>query len=169
MTEGYFNRRQDIVLFVNGLPLVVMIKNAGNANTTVDKASIDFQTLPKLKFRGSSGQSVCLNFGRLRYRIGTITSPRERFAAWKTVDGETVCQLQSGSRAEGALAARLLELIHYCIVFEDDGKTVIKKGRRVSPITARCKRPLITALRASARVGDGEGGVYDRAQAPANS
>jgi type I restriction enzyme R subunit len=87
--EGEHNRRPDIVLFVNGLPLVVIeLKNAADAKADIKAAFNQIQTykreIPSL-FRFNE---LCIISDGLDARIGTISSNLERFMTWKTIDGE---------------------------------------------------------------------------------
>ena len=86
--EDKANRRADIVVFVNGLPLAVIeLKNPGDENATLDGAFNQLQTyksqIPSL-FR--TNDALVISDG-LAARIGSLTADRERFMPWRTVDG----------------------------------------------------------------------------------
>ena len=86
--ENKANRRPDVVIFVNGLPLgVIELKNPGDENATLDGAFNQLQTykaqIPSL-FRTNA--ALVISDG-LAARIGSLTADRERFMPWRTVDG----------------------------------------------------------------------------------
>jgi type I restriction enzyme R subunit len=87
--ENNIERRPDVVLFVNGIPLLVLeLKNLANEDATIWTAYDQFQTyteqLPSL-FRYN--EILVISDG-IEARAGTITSERERFMQWKTINGE---------------------------------------------------------------------------------
>ena len=127
------NRRPDVVLFVNGLPLVVLeLKNVADAKAGVKEAFNQIQTykqeIPSL-FRFNE---LCIISDGLDARVGTQSAPFERFMSWKTIDGErevgNVPMLEVLLR--GVCAPRfLLDLVRNFIVFEKNGaeENFIKK------------------------------------------
>jgi type I restriction enzyme, R subunit len=89
LIEGKHNRRPDMVLFVNGLPLAVLeLKNPGDEHATLSNASAQLETykaqIPSL-FRSNA---VLVTSDGLKARIGSLTAKEERFMPWRTVDGE---------------------------------------------------------------------------------
>jgi hypothetical protein len=122
----------DIVVFVNGLPVAVIeLKNAAAENATIWSAFQQLQTykheLPAL-FVFSE---VLLISDGLEARIGTVSADRERFAPWRTTDGEDLAPATM-SQLEVLITGvftprRFLDLLRYFIVFENDGESVIKK------------------------------------------
>lgn len=128
------NRRPDVVLFVNGLPLVVVeLKNAADAKANLQAAYNQIQTYKNQISSLFRFNELCAISDGLDARVGTLTAPTERFMAWKTIDGEReesgVPELETMTR--GMLdKARLLDIIRNFIVFERDSKdetNVIKK------------------------------------------
>lgn len=86
--ENKANRRPDVVIFINGLPLaVVELKNPGDETATLDGAHRQLETyksqIPSL-FRTNA--ALIISDG-LTARIGSLTADRERFMPWRTVDG----------------------------------------------------------------------------------
>ena len=84
--ENKANRRPDVVIFVNGLPLgVIELKNPGDENATLDGAFNQLQTykaqIPSL-FRTNA---VLVISDGIAARIGSLTADRERFMPWRTV------------------------------------------------------------------------------------
>ena len=133
VVENKHERRPDIVLFVNGLPLgVIELKNPSDENATIRSAPFQqFQTykaeIPSLF---AFNAALIVSDG-LEARIGTLTSPWEWFKPWRTITGETLAdsklpQLQV--LVEGVCAPpRLLALVRDFIVFEDDGSGALAK------------------------------------------
>ncbi|MCL6559052.1 MAG: DEAD/DEAH box helicase, partial [Firmicutes bacterium] len=82
-------RRPDIVLFVNGLPLVVIeLKNPADEEATIWSAFRQLVTY-KEEIPSLFAYNVALVISDgLEARIGTITSDRERFLPWRTIEGE---------------------------------------------------------------------------------
>ena len=125
--ENNQNKRPDIILFVNGLPLVVIeLKNAADENATLQSAyqqiSTYKATIPSLfTYNGF----VIVSDG-LEAKAGSISAGLSRFMAWKSTDGKAeashlVSQLET--LINGMLnKATLLDLIRHFIVFEKSSK-----------------------------------------------
>ena len=132
VTENGIERRPDIVLFVNGLPLgIIELKNPTDENATIDAAFAQLQTYKSdISTLFSFNEALIVSDG-LDARIGTLTAGEEWFKPWRTIAGENledegVPQLQV--MLSGACAPdRFLALIHDFIVFEDDGGALAKK------------------------------------------
>ena len=129
--EHGHNRRPDVVLFVNGLPLAVIeLKNPGDANATLDSAFNQLQTykdqIPSL-FRTSA---VLVTSDGLHARVGSLTANLERFMPWRTVDGSAVApkgEPELGTLIEGIFEkTRFLALIRDFTVFGDTGSGLVK-------------------------------------------
>ena len=132
VVENKRERRPDVVLFVNGLPLgIVELKNPADEDATVWTAWQQLQTykaeLPSLF---AFNAALVVSDG-VEARIGTLTAGREWFKPWRTVTGEGLAdphmpQLQT--MLAGAFQPhRFLSLVRDFIVFEDDGGTLAKK------------------------------------------
>ena len=124
--EGKHNRRPDIVVFVNGLPLAVIeLKNPADENATIWTAFNQFQTYkqqsPSLFFYNAA---LLISDG-LEARIGSLTADKERFMPWRTIEGEELASAMT-PQLEVVLRGvfdkrRFLNLIRHFIVFEDEG------------------------------------------------
>jgi type I restriction enzyme R subunit len=130
--EGHSNRRADVVVFINGLPLAVLeLKNIADEQATLRKAFDQFQTykaqIPSL-FHANA--LLVISDGH-QAKLGTITSDWERFMTWRTITGKELVppgSLQLETLLKGVFdKARLLDLVRNFIVFEDDGEKVKKK------------------------------------------
>ena len=128
VVDGGHNRRPDLVIFVNGLPLVVIeLKNATDEDTTIWSAYAQLQTykaqIPTLMHYNAA---LVISDG-LQARIGSITANQEWFKIWRTIDGESHApksSLELEVLVRGALdRERLLELLQHFIVFEQDADT----------------------------------------------
>ena len=132
IVENKHERRPDIVLFVNGLPLgLIELKNPAAEDATVWSAWQQLQTYKaELSSLFAMNAALIVSDG-LEARIGTLTAGREWFKPWRTISGERLAdpampQLQV--MLEGACApARFLSLVRDFIVFEDDGSGALAK------------------------------------------
>ena len=132
--ENGHNLRPDVVLFVNGLPLVVMeLKNAADEDATIGKAYDQIGTykeqIPSL-FRYN--EVIVISDG-LEARAGTLSSGMSRFTAWKSDDGETIASHLVGElevMLRGMLNPEtLLDLVRSFTVFEKDKHEDKKTGQ----------------------------------------
>lgn len=130
--EGNQNKRPDIILFINGLPLVVIeLKNAVDENATIKTAFQQTQTykwaIPSLF---TYNELIIVSDG-WEALCGTVTSDFGRFMSWKTKDGqktEDALQPQMEVMFVGMLnKPTLLDLIHHFIVFEKSKDKTLKK------------------------------------------
>ena len=129
--EGQNNRRPDVVLFVNGLPLVVIeLKSPGDETATLEGAFNQLQTykdeIPCL-FRTIA---VLMTSDGLQARLGSLTASLERFMPWRTVDGSAVAP-KGAPELETVIKGvfeknRLLTLIRDFTVFGDTGSGLAK-------------------------------------------
>ncbi|MDC4206696.1 MAG: type I restriction endonuclease [Candidatus Manganitrophus sp.] len=145
MSENKQTRRPDVVLFVNGLPLVLIeLKNAAAENATIWSAFQQIQTykseLPTL----FAYNALLVVSDGVEARVGTLTAGREWFKPWRAITGETLAdphlpELQV--MIEGVFdKRRLLDLIAHFIVFEDDGGWGVgQEDGGLSPVP-RCAR-----------------------------
>lgn len=128
--ENNIERRPDVILFVNGIPLLVIeLKNLADEDADIWTAYNQFQTykeqLPSL-FRYN--EILVISDG-IEARAGTITSGMERFMQWKTIDGEEPKKVLT--EIEVLLRGicdkkRFLDIIRNFIVFEKDRETIKK-------------------------------------------
>ena len=129
--EGQNNRRPDMVLFVNGLPLAVIeLKNPGDEKATLEGAFNQLQTykdeIPSL-FRANA--ALMISDG-LQARLGSLTASLERFMPWRTVDGSVVASKgapELETVIEGVFEkGRFLSLIRDFTVIGDTGSGIVK-------------------------------------------
>jgi type I restriction enzyme R subunit len=120
--QGEHNRRPDIVLFVNGLPLVVIeLKNAGDAKADVRAAFRQIQTYKDQISALFRFNELCVISDGLDARMGTISSDFERLMTWTTNHGEK--EVGNVPMLEVLLRgvcdkSKLLDIVRNFIVFE---------------------------------------------------
>ena len=126
VVENSNERRPDIVLFLNGLPLgVIELKNPADEDATIWTAWQQLQTYKaELPTLFAFNELLIVSDGT-EARLGTLTAGREWFKPWRTISGQTVAapdRLQLEVLLRGVCGpARLLALLRDFIVFEDDG------------------------------------------------
>jgi len=131
--ENHNNKRPDVVLLVNGLPLVVMeLKNPVDENADIKAAFNQLQTYKQLIPSLFIYNAVMIISDGWFAKAGTLSSDYSRFMEWKTGDGETIIDTRQQSALEpmikGLLNKRtLLEVIRHFIVFENTREAIIKK------------------------------------------
>lgn len=166
---GSKNRRPDVLLFVNGLPLgQVELKSPADEKATPESAANQVahyvETIPPLyRFIEIVGVSDLI-----QARVGTISTPPEHFAEWKMMDpadGKGKSELEVMLR--GAFSPeRLLDLIRNFVLFEvDAGKTtkVLAKYHQVDAVNRAVEAT------AAAMAGDGRAGVVWHTQGAGKS
>jgi len=131
--ENGSNKRPDVILFVNGIPLIVIeLKNAADENTTINSAFKQVETykaiIPSLfTYNGF----VVISDG-LEAKAGSISAGLSRFMSWKSADGKAeashlVSQLET--LIQGMLNKEtLIDLIRHFIVFEKSKKEDSETG-----------------------------------------
>jgi type I restriction enzyme R subunit len=125
-------RRPDVVVFVNGLPLAILeLKNPADEHADVFAAYNQLQTykqdLPSLFVYNQ----VLVGSDDVEARIGSLTAPRSRFLAWRTIEGDALAPLTAQPLEvliRGVFdKGRFLELVRSFVTFESvQGKTVKK-------------------------------------------
>lgn len=129
--EGQANKRPDVIVFVNGLPIVVIeLKNAANEDVDITDAYNQLQTykqaIPTL-FRYNA---FLITSDGINARVGSLTANEERFMKWRTVDGETLAssaEPQLEVMIKGMLEpSRLLDIVQNFILFQTDGVDTFK-------------------------------------------
>jgi len=125
-------RRPDIILFVNGLPLVLIeLKNPADQNADIWKAFDQIQTYKEQIPDVFQYNEVLVISDGTEALLGSLSADAERFMAWRTIDGKTIDPLGPFRELEtlvrGLLAPEyLLDYLRYFVLFEDDGKLVKK-------------------------------------------
>src|SRR5690554_6606058 len=127
IVENGVNKRPDIILFVNGLPLVVIeLKNATDDKTTIQSAFRQIETYKAMIPSLFTFNAFSVISDGLEAKAGTISAGLSRFMAWKTTDGiseasKQISQLET--LIKGMLQPSvLLDLVRHFVVFEKSRK-----------------------------------------------
>ena len=132
VTENKYNRRPDVVLFVNGLPLcIIELKNPADEDATIWTAWHQLQTYKaELSNLFAMNEMLMVSDG-IQSRIGALTAGTEWFKPWRTITGETLADpnmTELQVMLEGVCApSRFLQMVRDFIVFEDDGSGALAK------------------------------------------
>ncbi len=166
-------RRADVILFVNGLSLAVIeLKNPGDEDADVWAAWNQLQAyqedIPDL-FHANLLQVIS---DGILARMGSLTSDRERFMAWRTIDGVETDPLGTMRELETLVRGLfqrklLLEYLRYFVLFEDDGR-LVKKVAGYHQFHA-VRAVVQSVLKASAPGGTRKGGVVWHTQGAGKS
>ncbi len=168
--ESQHNRRPDIVVFVNGLPLgVIELKNAADEDATIWSAYAQLQTykaeIPSLLHYNA----VLLVSDGLHARIGSLTANQEWFKVWRTIDGESDAPktaLELEVLVRGVFERRRwLDLLQHFIVFEEDADTgalhkIIAGYHQFHAVNAAVEETLRASGMLDANVARQEAGHY---------
>lgn len=171
--ENNTNRRPDVVIFINGLPVVIIeLKNPGDEKATVKNAFNQIQTykqdIPSLF---AYNELSIISDGN-EARVGTISANLEWFTRWRTVEGVTLSP-NSLPQLEVLLKGifdkqRLLDIISNFIVFETDGEKTIKKAAAYHQYFATNKA-VESTIKATQEEGDRRAGVVWHTQGSGKS
>jgi type I restriction enzyme R subunit len=171
--EGQAHRRPDVVVFVNGLPLAaVELKNPADEDATIWTAFKQLETY-KLELPSffALNELLVVSDG-VDARLGSITSPREWFQPWRTIEGLGVAPARANRLevlARGVFEkSRFLDLVRSFVVFEDDGARVAKKIAGYHQFHAT-RKAVETTVRAASPDGDRRAGVVWHTQGSGKS
>tara|TARA_R110002074_G_scaffold349634_1_gene520343 strand:- start:129697 stop:132855 length:3159 start_codon:yes stop_codon:yes gene_type:complete len=126
------NRRPDIIVFINGLPLAVIeLKNPADSSADIWSA---YQQLQTYKDEVSDlfvfNEALVISDG-LNARVGALTASKERFMPWRTVaneDDKPLFEYRLETLVKGFFKPELLlDYIRFFVLFEQDGDNTIKK------------------------------------------
>ena len=164
------NKRPDILLFINGLPLVLMeLKSPSREETDVSEAYRQIQNykheIPSMFIYNA----ICVMSDLLQSRAGTITSGEDRFMEWKTVDGnyENTQYAQFDTFFKGIFQKeRLLDILKNFICFSKEQKGTKKILAGYHQYFA-VKKAIESTKKATET--DGKGGVFWHTQGSGKS
>jgi type I restriction enzyme R subunit len=174
VVENQHNRRPDIVLFVNGLPLAgIELKNPADENADIWSAYRQYQTykaeIPSLY---TYNDALVISDG-LEARMGTLTAGKEWFLPWRTIEGQEV---EPASRPQlevllrGAFdRRRFLDLVRWFIVFDDDGSGKLTKKMAGYHQFHAVQAAVDATVKASQPKGDRRAGVVWHTQGSGKS
>ncbi len=171
--ENGHSRRPDIVVYLNGLPIAVFeLKNPADEDATIWTAYAQLQTyqaeIPSLFH---PNELLVVSDG-VEARLGCLTSSRERFMPWRTIDGKEVPPkgtLELETLIRGVFEkVRLLDLLRNFVVFEDDGGAISKKVAAYHQFRA-VNRAVEATVKAASMKGDKRVGVVWHTQGSGKS
>ena len=131
--ENGHNRRPDVLLFVNGLPLVIFeLKNAADENATIQSAFRQIETYKQQIPSLFTYNALVVISDGLEARAGSLSAGFSRYAAWKSEDGENIAShlvselevLVNGMMRKDTL----LDLVQSFTVFEKQKQEDLKTG-----------------------------------------
>ncbi|MCK9395191.1 MAG: type I restriction endonuclease subunit R [Methylobacter sp.] len=168
-----YTRRPDIILFVNGLPLVLLeLKNPADLTADVWKAYGQIDTYKEQIPDVFQYNEVLVISDGTEALMGSLSADKERFMAWRTIDGVALDPLGQFNELEtlvrGVLAPEyLLDFLRFFVLFEDDG-ALVKKIAGYHQFHA--VRSAITQVVAASRPGGShKGGVVWHTQGSGKS
>ena len=190
--ENNHNKRPDIILFINGLPIgVIELKNAGDEKADVESAYRQLQTYKSVIPSLFTFNELCVISDGLDCRAGSLSADFGRFTAWKTVDGEKEASKfkpELETLINGMLQPKvLLDIIRNFNVFEkskkeEEGLVQIRTIKKLAAYHQyfAVNKAVESAIRASALslspsgrtgegLGDGRGGVVWHTQGSGKS
>jgi len=181
--ENGINKRPDLILFINGLPLVVVeLKNPVDEKATIVSAYKQIQTYKSVIPSLFTYNAFCIISDGLEAKAGTISAGLTRFMSWKSSDGKNEASKlisQVETMITGMLnPVTLLDLIRNFIVYEkstrEDSKTGITTIETVKKLAAyhqyyAVNKAVERTTKASAEDGDKKGGVVWHTQGSGKS
>jgi type I restriction enzyme, R subunit len=129
-TKG--NRRPDLVVFINGLPIsVIELKNPADTNADIFKAYNQLQTYKdEIEDLFVYNEALVISDG-INARIGSLTATDERYMYWRTIKDESdrpLLEYELDTLIKGFFdKEHILDYLQNFVLFEDDGKKIIKK------------------------------------------
>ena len=166
-------RRPDIILFINGLPLVILeLKNPTDENADIWKAYDQLQTYKEQISDVFHYNEVLVISDGTQARLGALSSNAERFMQWRTIDGVTLDPLGQFSELETLVRglfcpALFLDYLRFFVLFEDDG-ALVKKIAGYHQFHA-VRAAIAQVIAASSSEGNHKGGVVWHTQGSGKS
>ena len=174
VVNGDYTKRPDIVLFINGLPIVVIeLKNSTNETVGVEDGYHQLETYKMRIPQLFTFNEVLVTSDGINTKAGSLTANYDRFMTWRSKDGETESSSSLASLdvlIHGMLNPEtLLDLIRYFVLFQDDSKGHISKILAAYHQYYAVNKAVDRALLASSGHGDGKGGVIWHTQGSGKS
>lgn len=167
------NRRPDIVVFINGLPIAVLeLKNPADTNADIFKAYNQIQTYKdEIEDLFVYNEAIVISDG-INARIGSLTATNERYMYWRTIKNEKdkpVLEYELETLIKGFFVhEHFLDYIRSFVLFEDDAKHIIKKIAGYHQFHA-VRTAVASVVEASKNGGDKRGGVVWHTQGSGKS
>ena len=168
----YETKRPDIVIFLNGMPVVVMeLKSPKADSVTIEDAYQQIQNYKKSIERFFIYNAFCVISDQSQTKAGTITANMDRFMDWKTVNGdyEETKYADFTTLIEGMFAkTRFLDILQNFICFSKETDNTAKILAAYHQYFA-VNKAIESTKKASADGGDGRGGVFWHTQGSGKS
>ena len=131
IVEHGVEKRPDLIVFVNGIPLVVVeLKSAIDENVDISDAYNQLQTYKSVIPSLFTYNAFMVTSDGINARAGTLTSDEDRFMAWRTIDGDGTAPIsipQLEVLIKGMFQRdRFLDIIKHFILFQSDGADSMK-------------------------------------------
>jgi len=141
--ENNINKRPDIVLFLNGIPLIVIeLKNPADENATIESAFNQIQTYKQSIPSLFTYNEVLIISDGLEAKAGSLSAGFDRFMAWKSIDGKreaSPLMSQLEVLIKGLLNKEtFLDYIRFFIVFDkskkedEHGQTLVQTTKKIA-------------------------------------
>ncbi|ARU61685.1 DEAD/DEAH box helicase [Tumebacillus avium] len=129
--ENRVDKRPDLVVFVNGMPIAVIeLKSASNEEVGISNAFNQVQTYKRTIPSLFTYNSFMVISDGVNARVGTLTADEERFMMWRTIEGEDVAPSslpQLEVLIKGMFEkSRLLDIIKHFLMYQTDGEQLFK-------------------------------------------
>lgn len=172
VVEAGKNRRPDVVVFVNGLPLgLIELKNPGDENATLRGAWNQIQTYRRDIPSIFAPNVVCVASDGLGAVMGSFSGGFEHYAPWKTIDGREVVadKPQLEVLVRGVFEpARFLDLLRFFVVHSEEPNGLVKRVAKYHQYWA-VNAAVESTIEASSECGDRRGGVVWHTQGSGKS
>ncbi len=158
--ENKNNRRPDLIVFVNGIPLaLVELKNIADANTDIWDAFNQIQTYKKEIPTVFNYNAVTVISDGVHTKVGSLTAGRERYQVWRTIDSEELAPkslLSLEVLIKGLFEkSRFLDFIRHFVAFEEKKDKTVKiiAGYHQFNAVRNAIDKTITAIKNDKRIG----------------
>lgn len=170
--EEYETKRPDVVIFLNGIPVVLMeLKSPKVDSVTIDDAYLQIRNYMKSIESFFIYNAFCIISDQSQTKAGTITADIDRYMEWKTVDGnyEETRYADFTTLLKGMFAKhRFLDILHNFICFSKESGGSAKILAAYHQYFA-VKKAIESTVKASSVGGDGRGGVFWHTQGSGKS
>ena len=172
VVENNRNRRPDVLVFVNGLPLgLVELKNPGDENATLKGAWNQIQTYRHDIPAVFTPNAVAVISDGTSASMSSFSAGWEHYAPWKTVDGREVITNRPALEVliKGVFEpVRFLDLVRNFVVFSDESSGMVKRVAKYHQFWA-VNTAVESTIEASGPNGDRRGGVVWHTQGSGKS
>ena len=171
--ENNINKRPDVILFINGIPLVVIeLKNAVDENATIHSAFNQLQTYKKSIPSLFLYNTLLVVSDGWEALYGSLTSPKQFFVPWKSINGKEVADEQIPQlevMVKGMFNKKVLpDLIRHFILFHQNKEEITKIVPRYHQYFA-VNKAVETTRKSTSVGGDQRAGVIWHTQGSGKS